>query len=100
MKIVSLGLEDHGLRTLLNAAIASSRLDGVFTRLRRRRESDYSPDLGTTRRACERSPLARMLPRVVGAGSDGIERDFRGGSSRGYCPGMGTLMLMVRLFHK
>jgi hypothetical protein len=30
MKIVSLGLEDHGLRTLLNAAIASSRLDGVF----------------------------------------------------------------------
>jgi hypothetical protein len=36
----------------------------------------------------------------MGAASVGIERDFRGGSSRGYCPGMGTLMLMVRLFHK
>jgi len=42
-----------------------------------------------------------MLARVMmGAESDGIERDFRGGSSRGYCPGMGTLMLMVRFFYK
>jgi hypothetical protein len=47
-----------------------------------------------------RTPFARMLPSVIGAGSDGIERDFRDGLSRGYCPGMGTLMLMVRLFHK